>query len=342
LKKFLIQSAKFLGFLSIAVLLLYLAFKGVNFQALMTDLKAANYWWIALSFVFSFISLFSRTRRWTLIIEPLNYKPGFWNTFYSVMTGYFANLAFPRIGEVTRCVTLGKKEKIPVDALIGTVIVERAFDMLMLLVLMLGLLLAWWEKFGFFFKDKVFIPLRDKIMETFGAGWLFWLLVGGMLLLVFFLLYIFRKKLYNFKLAVKIRDLIKGVVSGLKTVYKMKRKWEFLFHTVLIWVSYIFMTWVVVFALPATSGLTFVDGLFLLVIGGLGMSAPTQGGFGAHHWITSRGLFFVYGISLEEGLAYATLCHESQTLLIILLGSFSFLMLFLRKKKDPVSDPKNE
>ncbi|MFZ5939002.1 MAG: lysylphosphatidylglycerol synthase transmembrane domain-containing protein [Bacteroidota bacterium] len=333
MKKTIIQTAKFLGFLSIAVVLLYFAFRGVNIQALITDLKGARYWWIALSFVFSLLSLFSRARRWTLIIAPLNYKPSFWNTFYAVMTGYLANLAFPRIGEVTRCVTLGKKEKVPVDALIGTVIVERAFDVLMLLLLMIGLLAARAEKFGFFFKDKIFIPLGEKITGTFGAGWHFWLLISLSALLIMALLIIFRKKLYRFSLVIKIRELIKGVISGLKTVYKMKRKWEFIFHTVFIWTTYIFMTWVVVFALPATANLKFVDGLFLLVIGGLGMSAPTQGGFGAYHWITSRGLFFVYGISMEEGLAYATLSHESQTLLIILLGGFSFLMLFAGKKK---------
>lgn len=333
MKKTLIQTAKFLGFLSIAIILLYFAFKGVKLQSLINELKGANYWWIALSFVFSLASFFSRARRWMLIIEPLNYKPSFWSTFYSEMIGYFANLAFPRIGEVTRCVTLGKKEKIPVDALIGTVIVERAFDVLMLLSLMVGLLIARWEKFGFFFKDKVFVPLGEKITETFGAGWLFWLLIGGIVFLIFVLIYIFRKKLQHIKLYTKVRDLIKGIISGLLTVYKMQRKWEFIFHTLFIWASYIFMTWVVVFALPATSNLKFIDGLFLLVIGGLGMSAPTQGGFGAHHWITSRGLYFVYGISLEEGLAYATLCHESQTLLIIILGSLSALLLFLSKKK---------
>ncbi len=334
MKKTLIKIAKFLGFFSLALVLLYFAFKGINFKALLNDLKGANYWWIALSFVFSMISFFSRARRWTLIIEPLNYKPSFWNTFYSMMIGYLANFAFPRIGEVTRCVTLGKKEKIPVDALFGTVIVERVFDLFMLIVLMIGLLLAWWEKFGFFFKDKIFIPLSQKITSTFGAGWHFWLIIAGILIILTVLLIVFRKKMYRFNLVIKIRKFILGIISGLKTVYKMKRKWEFIFHTVLIWVSYIFMTWVVVFAMPATSNLNFIDGIFLLIIGGLGMAAPTQGGFGSHHWITSRGLFFVYGISLEDGLAYATLCHESQTLLIILIGSLSFLMLFLHKKKE--------
>ena len=92
------------------------------------------------------------------------------------------------------------------------------------------------------------------------------------------------------------------------------------------------MTWVVVFSLPATSDLKLIDGVFILVIGTLGMSAPVQSGIGAFHWIVSRGLFAVYPfISLEQGLAFATIAHESQSLLIIVLGTLSFFMLFYRK-----------
>jgi hypothetical protein len=98
------------------------------------------------------------------------------------------------------------------------------------------------------------------------------------------------------------------------------------------------MTYVVIFAIPATSNLTLIDGLFILVIGGLGMAAPVQGGIGAFHWIVTSALS-LYGISKAEGLAFATIQHESQAMLVILLGSFSVLMLFLnsrRKRKNNI------
>jgi hypothetical protein len=104
-------------------------------------------------------------------------------------------------------------------------------------------------------------------------------------------------------------------------------------HSLLIWFLYILMTWVVVFAINELSGLTFIDGMFLLVIGGLGMSAPVTAGFGAYHWITSRGLMLVYGFSLETGTAYAILAHESNSLLTILLGAISYLILTLSRRK---------
>jgi len=119
----------------------------------------------------------------------------------------------------------------------------------------------------------------------------------------------------------------------LKTIFRMERKWEFILHSFLIWLFYILMTWMVVFSLKETSGLTFIDGMFLLVIGGLGMAAPVTAGFGAYHWITSRGLVVVYGFPLELGGAYAILAHESNSLLTIVMGGISYLAYTLAKKK---------
>lgn len=326
-----IKLVKFLGFLSVGVLLLYLAFRGMSIDSLTNDLKHAKYSWVLLSLVFALIAYISRAIRWRLIIEPLGYKPGLRNTFYALMVGYLANFAFPRIGEITRCATLSKKEKIPVDRLIGTVIVERAVDLLSLLMILVVLVILRFDTFGKFFRENVFLPLGDKISSTFNFTWLVWIILA-LALSVFLTLYlIFRNRISNMRFVTKVRDLIKGVLEGLKTVYKMKKRWPFIFHTLLIWFMYWMMTWVVVFALPSTSNLKIIDGLFILVIGGLGMSAPVQSGIGAFHWIVSRGLFIVYGISIEKGLVFATIAHESQSLLAISLGIMSFALIFKKR-----------
>jgi hypothetical protein len=108
----------------------------------------------------------------------------------------------------------------------------------------------------------------------------------------------------------------------------MERKWEFIFHTVFIWVNYTLMTWVVVFAIDSTSHLTLNDSVFLLVIGGLAMSAPVQSGLGAFHYIISRGLAYVEGVKIEDGLVYAILTHESQLIFITIVGAISFFLIF--------------
>jgi len=339
LKKNLVQILKIATFLALGILLLYFAFRGVAFDTLASTLQKVNFWWIGLSLLFAFISFFSRARRWMLLIEPLGFKPSFKNTYHSLMVGYLSNYALPRLGEVTRCVTLGNREKIPVDSLFGTVIVERVVDLFMLMLILLILLFSWMDKFGAFFGEQVYGPLQQKFIVLFGGTLVFWLLVIGAILFLILLIYLFRKRLARFKVFRKIKEILIGVLNGLKTIYRMKRKWEFILHSVLIWFLYILMTWVVVFSLEELSGLTFIDGMFLLVVGGLGMSAPVTAGFGAYHWITSRGLMFVYDFSLETGSAYAILAHESNSLLTILLGALSYMILMLSRKK---STDKNE
>lgn len=333
MKNFIFKSLKFLGFLSFGIVLMYFAFKGISFEKIMQDLKSVNYWWILLSLFFAFLAYVARAYRWNIIIEPLNYHPPLSHTFYSLMVGYLANFAFPRIGEITRCATLAKKEKMPVDKLIGTVIVERAVDLLTLFILVIFLLIIRLDTFGSFMNNSVFSPLSEKISSTLNFSWFIWIVIGGSFLGFFALYFIFREQLAEIVVVNKVKNLIKGVLSGLKTVYQLKRRWEFILFSVLIWVFYLAMTWVAVFALPATSGLKLIDGLFILVIGGLGMSAPVQGGIGAYHWIVSRGLASVYAfITIEDGLVYATVTHGSQALFAILLGSLSFILIVSHKK----------
>jgi uncharacterized protein (TIRG00374 family) len=341
LKKILGQILKILAFLALGALLLYYAFRGVKFDELARILQHVNFWWIGLSLLFAGISFVSRARRWTLLIEPLGFKPSFKNTYHALMVGYLSNYALPRLGEVTRCVTLGNREKIPVDSLIGTVIVERVIDLVMLLLIMLALLISWMDKFGAFFNEQVYGPLQEKFIEIFGGTWAFWLILLAILILLLALIYFFRRNLARFSLIQKAREILAGILKGLLSIHRMKRKWEFILHSLLIWFLYIMMTWVVVFALEELSGLTFIDGMFLLVIGGLGMSAPVTAGFGAYHWITSRGLMFVYDFSLETGSAYAILAHESNSLLTIFLGALSYILLMLTRNKDMSLNTKN-
>ena len=122
-------------FTAIAIVLVYFVFKDVDLQKLWGDIISMNVWWVLLSLGFATLGYILRMLRWVLLIEPLGYNPSKQNTFFALMFGYFANLALPRIGEVARCGVLYSKEKIPVDKLLGTVIIDRAFDLLTLALL---------------------------------------------------------------------------------------------------------------------------------------------------------------------------------------------------------------
>jgi len=335
LKRNIIQGLKFLAFLLVGLLLLWLAFRNINFTKLRTGLIEANYWWLLLSVFFAFIAYVSRARRWVILINPLGYKPSLKNTFYSLMTGYLANIALPRIGEVSRCVALGKKEKIPVDQLIGTVVIERTIDFLSLLIIMFLMIIIDGKIVGPFLVDNVYLPVHQKISEIFGAAWIFWLIFSFTGVSFLFFLYIYREKLRKIRFFRKIIDISKGIIQGLKTITRLERKWEFIFHTVFIWINYTLMTWVVVFTIHSTSHLDLSDGIFLLVVGGLAMSAPVQSGLGAFHIIIREALVIVYGISPEDGLVYAILAHESQLLFGALLGIYSFYILVKKSHSVP-------
>jgi len=333
LKRNIFKVINFFIFLTIGLILLYFAFKGINFESLVHDLKTANYTWVGLSLVFAFFAYLSRAYRWKLLIEPLGYSPSFKNVYHAVMVGYIANLAFPRIGEITRCGSLTKTDKIPIDSLIGTVIIERAIDMFVLLIFLVFIILAKLESFGGFIKGNVFIPIYQKFINVVDFPFYYWFIVVFVIGAIVFLYYYFRKRLKRVVVVHKFRKLLRGVITGVKTVTKMRNRWDFLLHTVIIWTMYFLMTYVVIFAIPATQSLTPIDGLFLLVIGGLGMAAPVQGGIGAFHWIIASGLT-LYDIPKTDGLVFATIQHESQVLMVLILGIISLLSLFIHSRRE--------
>jgi glycosyltransferase 2 family protein len=333
LKRAVSQTLKFTAFLLLGLLLLYLAFRNTSFEELRHGLKAADYRWLILSFLFSVLAFLSRSRRWVLLIRSLGYYPGLKNTFNSVMSGYLANMALPRMGEVTRCVVLSKREKIPLDKLVGTVILERTVDFISLMLILVVMLITSHDTIGPFMKEIVLIPLGSKITAMLGSTLATRIITASIGLSIPLLLFLFRKRVFGNKLYLKIRGFLKGVYHGFGSFRNLEHKWEFLFHSVFIWLLYVLMTWVVVYVLPSTSHLAFSDAIFLLVIGGLGMSAPVQSGLGAFHWIISRGLHLVYGLPLEEGLAYALISHTSQMVLIAVIGSLSLISILSGIKK---------
>ena len=291
----------------------------------------ANIFWLLLSLIPSIIALISRVYRWNLLIEPLGYAPRLKKTFYALMVGYFANLAFPRLGEITRCAALSKAESIPFNNLLGTVIVERAIDVITLLVCLMLTAIIEFKRLGDFLIDSIVKPIVEKLKQFATSPVL---IIGAIVLIIaiFFIVRYFRNKPGKEQKESKFIHLVKGLVSGLRSIGRLKRPWLFVFHSLLIWFLYFLSMYICFFALPSTSGLGFGAALFLLVAGGLGMSAPVQGGIGAYHLLVSQGLM-LYGLSKQNGLAFATLVHTSQIIMVVLLGSASLLLLFLGKKK---------
>lgn len=321
--------------MAIGLILVWLAFRKTDFSKVTERLQTAEYSWVLISVVFGFLAYVSRARRWNLLINPLGFRPSLSASYHSLMTGYLANMALPRIGEVTRCVALGKKEKIPVDQLIGTVLIERTVDFISLMLITLAVFFTSSDAIVELMNESIFIPLQQKLLVLFGGTWIIWVALLFISVGSFYLLFRYRKRLRRIKIFSKLFDMAKGIINGLKSIMNLQRKWEFILHTVFIWFCYTMMTWLVVFSLEATSDINIGEGIFLLVVGGLAMSAPVQGGFGVFHYAVSRAVVTVEGVAMEDGLAYAVLTHESQMLWIIIAGIITFL-LFFRKDKEKI------
>ena len=336
MKKTILKILRFVLFLLIGIVLLYFAFRGIDVKKLGAEMLHAKYIWILISVALLTLSHLVRSYRWNLLIEALNYHSPFKSTFFSMMVGYLANYAFPRIGEITRCGVLAKTEKIPADKLFGTVIIERGVDVLTLLIFLIILITARFEFFTHFIKPQIFDPFGDFISSVFQRSIVTWIIVIVVPLVLMFLIYKYRARLGKWKFFVKIRDIIKGVISGLKTIYTMKRGFEFIVSSFLIWIFYWLMTYTAFFAFSSTTDLKLIDGLFVCVIGAFAFVVPVQGGIGAYHWIVSLGMM-LYGLTREQGLAFATITHGSKAIWTIILGTFSMIYLMsVRRKKTAI------
>lgn len=270
------------------------------------------------------------------MIKPLGHKPSLKNTYHAVLTGYLLNYALPRLGELSRCIALGRKENIPVDKLLGTVIAERAFDLISMFIIMGIMFFTSGDIMGSFLNEYIIAPLELKFTSAFNYRGIL-LILFFVLIIILSLIYIYRKRIRQTKIYQKTIKILKGIIKGLRSFYAMDNKIEFIIHTLIIWTCYTIMTWAVFYTISSTSVLNFGDAVFFLVIGSLGMAAPVQGGIGAFHWIISRGMLFVYGIELKDGLTYATLSHGAQLILIAVLGTISFNILLGKKKQKKAS-----
>ena len=326
-----ITIVKYLVLLLIAGALLVFSFRGMNVNKILHGMLHANMFWVALSGILSIIAFIVRAYRWNLLIEPLGYTPPLKKTTYSLMVGYFANLAFPRLGEVSRCAALSKAESIPFNKLLGTVIVERVIDVFSLLICMLLTAALEFKRLGNFFNENIFNPLIKKIDQLSRSPILLVVIITALITLVSVLIYFSRKNKSKGK-ETAFSKLAKGFIDGLRSVAKLKKPGLFIFHSVFIWVLYYFSVYVALFAFPFTSGLGAGAALFLLIAGGIGMSAPVQGGIGAYHLLVSQGLV-LYGLSQEDGLTFATLLHSLQLVLVIIMGIASLLLLFSSGKE---------
>lgn len=253
------------------------------------------------------------------MIEPIGHKPRFINTFLAVMVGYLMNMAFPRMGEVSRCGVLARYEKISFTKLVGTVVAERLVDLISLLVLLAVVILSQFGEMINFIDQNPEIKNKLQVISTSPMSLL-------VILVMVVLVIVFRKAFKNTIVFKKVVQILKNFKEGFISIRSIKRKGWFYFHSVFIWFMYYVMLYVVFFSFDFTKDLNPIAGLTTFVLASFGMVAPVQGGIGAWHFMAKEALS-LYGVQNDNGIIFAFVAHSSMTGMIIIIGIISVLIL---------------
>lgn len=332
MKKTILTILQYSFFLGLGILFVWLSVKNIHhaqWLQIKSALARARHWLILPVVVLLLLSHYSRALRWKILMEPMGYRPSTFNTFATVMIGYLVNAGVPRLGEVVKCTLLSRYEKVRADRLVGTIVMERAVDLVSLIIAFILALIFQGhvigdyvsQSFGQFFTDRSGHASMRKIGIT----------VGG-LVLFFFLLYYVLKRFGHIDAIGKVKNVVGGILHGLTSIRFIKHKGLFLFHSVLIWVLYLASTTIGIYALHETAPLGLGGGLTTLAVGSVGM-VLTPGGIGAYPLLVAK-LIGLYGLEEETiGTALGWLLWSVQYLIVIAAGILFFVLFSYYNKK---------
>lgn len=316
--------------LLLGIYLIWVFFSGMSAEAKELFYKAiyeANYLWIVLSLILGFVAYLSRAYRWKYVLEPLGYKTSFWNRYHAVMIGYLINLTVPRAGEASRSGMLYRSDGVPFSTSFGTIIAERAVDLVMLASIAV---------FTAFLGFDDFLEIKTRIETEFGgsaaqqSGGFPWKMVFyGVVLIagvIFSYLFVFKPALRQ-----KIVGFAMDVLTGLLSIFRSKQPFSYLFHTLLIWFCYIVMFALPFLSLEQTSTVPFSGILLGFIAGSLGITF-TNGGIGTYPLLVGLVVAFYIGKDYPNdaqaiGNALGMLVWVTQTFLMIILGLISLVLL---------------
>ena len=300
--------------LALGSFLVWYSLSDISLEKLGNYFKEANYSFIFLGLFFGILSHLSRAYRWKFMLKPLGFKPKFTNSILAVLVGYLVNLAIPRAGEISRATVMTNYEKIPFEKAFGTIVAERIADLIMMLSIVAITLFVQFD-FIYDLLTKNFNPLKIS--------------VGFAVLIVGFYIFTSFVKKATSGFLLKIKTFVSGLIEGVTSIFKMKNKWAFIFHTVFIWAMYVAMFWATI---PAIEGLNVPFGGILIgfIAGGFSIAA-TNGGIGLYPIAVASALA-LFDIPAETATAFGWIMWTAQTAMIVIFGGLAFLLLPIYNK----------
>jgi len=316
---------KYLLLLALSAALLFFAFRNMDWADFAANLKRCNFWWIAAMIALCWLITLWRGLRWRLLMLPLDDKTTRREAYDAYAICYLANLALPRSGEVVRCGLMASRGRGTFEGILGTVVLERTWDVLCMCLMAIPLL------FVGRFKDYVIQNMWNPVVQKF--GWKLWLIILGIAMIAVGLYILLKGRSASTKLGKWLSKMWQGLVDGVKAGFKMEHKWAFFGYTALIWVGYLFTSFLTIKSFPDLDFMNLEDALLLMVVGAFGWLLPVPGGFGVYHTFLTATLVVFYGISQSDSLLFATVSHESQILQMLVCGLVSLVSAAIYKRK---------
>jgi uncharacterized membrane protein YbhN (UPF0104 family) len=308
---------------------LFFVFKDTNWNELFSKMASAKISWLLVGVLISIISHWIRAYRATQLYEALHFKISTTHSFYAVLVGYMMNYIIPRAGEISRCAALSKTDDVPVEKSLGTVVTERIVDMALLVIILGVIFLMQFDLISNFITETV--SSADGSASNEGITWKS--IVLGIFVLFGIVVFAMRKRLVQTKLFLRIFELIQGFGDGLLSIRHVRNPVQFVLLSIAIWVGYILMMYFCLFAMESTSHLSFADCLIVFAIGTIGVVLPAPGaGAGTYHFFVMQSLL-LFGVAKEDGIAYATMVHGIQMIVLLILGAIASVLVVAQQKK---------
>ncbi len=312
--------------LAMAGLLFWWVYRDWDFNALVNAFSSGvHYEWFFVSLLLSILSMVLRGLRWHQLVEPV--CPGGRKsvTILSIFVGYAANMLLPRAGEVARCGILAKSDGLSFTKTLGTVITERVFDVICLLLISALAVLLQVDVFRDFLTNNPESTTKLQHMATSPILW------GGLLVVILAFLFL-RKRIQKMPFYGKLHDMILRLWEGMKSIRNIKHPILFIAYSIAIWGCYFLMFWIVKYFFTWDMPLGVLALLSGFVMGSFGVVAPVQGGIGAYHFMVIYTLVF-FGVSSSDAGIFALVAHGLQTIFTLVGGLIAYIMvLFIEKK----------
>ena len=302
----------------IGVFCIYYSFKDISFSEFKEYFTKINYLWVFVGIFLGALSHISRSYRWKFLIEPLGYKLGFINSVLTVFSAYLINYTVPRAGDIARGTMISKYENIPFEKAIGTIVAERAVDVLsILIIIVIGLIIEF---------DKISNKLIGFVEKSdFSTVLLSLLIVVIVTATVYFVI-------KRFKFYKKIKSFLSGLIDGITIIFKMKNRNQFIFHSIFIWLMYVLMFYFTSKAFVDLNQVTFFQLTISFTLAALSIMF-SNGGIGIYPLAVEESLGW-YGVQSATGLAFGWVMWLSQTLMVVIFGGLSlFVLPFINRSK---------